>query len=772
MPEARAGVLFVDAGEALLPAREALGRRGIESGAIEYVSGSAPPPAGPAPVVAVIGPGVANPAAAARALCSVHPGLHVVFAAEPSRQAALRRTLLYSAPANTPWTLVAPAAQEVAQAVLESLDAARRNIQVRTTLDRVNLRLRTPSLPDARDYRRLLVSDQYLASVLRHVQDAIISLDLGGNILSWNDGATRLFSRGPREVTGKRLEAIAAWSGDLRELLLAAVRTGFVRSELRVEIGGRMVLVDATFSAIQEHPAEVMAVAVILRDITEQKRTEAELAANEARFRAMADNIPQLAWMTDATGAITWYNSRWFEYTGTTLEEMRGWQWQRVHHPDHVERVTEKFRTHIEAQAPWEDTFPLRSRNGDYRWFLSRAFPIRNSAGDVTHWFGTNTDITDEREAQQALREADQRKNDFIGVLSHELRNPLSPIRSSIYLLERLGHDEEAARKARAVISRQVEHLTRLVDDLLDITRIARGKIELVKARADLAAIVRATIEDYRPVVESAGLRLASSLPGKPVYGEVDAARIGQVLGNLLQNAVKFTPAGGDIDVSMALEQGSVRIAVRDSGMGIEPPLLQALFEPFVQGERSLARSQGGLGLGLALARGIVEMHGGHLDAASEGADRGATFTVWLASSDDPGEAAPAPPEGAVAASPVCRVLVVDDNRDAADSLVQLVRLFGHQADVAYDGPSALVNARASRPDLVLCDIGLPGMDGYEVARRLRSEMGVRMVAISGYARAADLQQSAQAGFEEHLAKPPRPEEILRVLRSSPSTCS
>jgi PAS domain S-box-containing protein len=767
-----ARVLLLDAGDALARLRAALEREGIAVESIAWEAGElAAQGDRPAPAIAVLGPGVPNAPAVARRLAAGRSLLHVVFVAEEAQREELRRVLLFSPPANTSWKLVASDVGEVREAVVSALESARRSQQVRTTLDRVNLRLAAPAPPDAQDYRRLVVSDHYLASVLKHVQDAIVSLDLQGTVLSWNAGATRLFGLGAAEAVGKPLPALTDWSGDLRELLSAAVAEGWVRSDLRFRQGGREVLVDATFSAIEEHRSQVIAVAAILRDVTERKRTEEALAANEARFRALADNIPQLAWMTDEKGEIFWYNRRWYDYTGTTLETMRGWGWQKVHHPEHVERVVEKFRAHIAAGVEWEDTFPLRSRFGEFRWFLSRAFPIRDASGRVTNWFGTNTDITAERQAQEALREADRRKNEFISVLSHELRNPLSPIRSSVYLLEHAKGDEEIAARARAVIARQTDHLTRLVDDLLDVTRITQGKVELRRERTDLAEVLRATAEDYAGVVESAGLALAVSGTGEPVYAHADADRIRQVVGNLLQNAIKATPSGGRLEVALACEARLVRIDVRDTGVGIEAALLESLFQPFVQGPRTIDRAQGGLGLGLALARGIVELHGGRLEGHSDGPGHGATFTMWLPALDAKAAEAFGPRPHAGGETVIRKVLIVDDNRDAADSLAQLVRLFGHLPDVAYDAPAALALARDRRHDVVLCDLGLPGMNGYELARRLRAEFAkMRLVAVSGYAQEEDRRQSAEAGFEGHLAKPPRPDDIRRVLERCDAT--
>ena len=761
-------VLLADADPAALsPVVEGLRARGFRADFVPWSEApSAPAPASGDAAVIVVGAGVPNAAGAARRLARAHPGARLIVLARREHLEAARRSLLYSALENSAWALRAEDEPLLLEAVAQSVEASVRRSQFRSTLDRMNVRLASPAEVDPKQYRRLVVSDQYLASVLRHAPDAIISLDLEGRVLSWNAGAARLFQVAPAAASGQPLERLARWPAPIAPLIAAAVDEGFVRREIDVELAGGAVALDATFSAIRDSAASATAVAAILRDVTERRRIEAALAENEARFRMLANNIPQLAWMTDRAGAVIWVNQRWLDYTGKTVEHLRAEGWSALHHPDSEEEVVRKFRAHIEEGVAWEDTFRMRSRSGEYRWFLSRAFPIRDAAGGIATWFGTNTDIQSEREAQEALREADRRKDEFIGLLSHELRNPLAPIRNSLFLLERARGDEKVARRAMEVIRRQTGHLNRLVDDLLDVTRIARGKIELRRERADLAAIVRGTAEDYQPLLESRGVALAIDVPRKPVHAHLDGARVAQVLGNLLQNAAKFTGAGGEVEVRMDLDGETASVKVTDTGIGIEPELLARLFEPFVQGSRSMGSDQGGLGLGLALARGIAQLHGGTLVAQSAGRDQGSTFTLCLPLAS-PGADAPA--GGAAAASRRSRkrrkVLIVDDNRDAAESMAQLVNLFGHEADVAFDGPSALRHARARAPDVVLCDIGLPGMDGYELGRRLRAQhRGVRLVAVSGYAQAADVERARGAGFDGHIAKPPQPEVIRQLL--------
>jgi signal transduction histidine kinase len=416
------------------------------------------------------------------------------------------------------------------------------------------------------------------------------------------------------------------------------------------------------------------------------------------------------------------------------------------------------------------ESLALRFENRDLIAFLS---------GSRKHLVAVNADLlaaqeklTKANEALEsrvadrtaALQAADRRKDEFLAVLSHELRNPLAPIRNSIYILNHFDAGSDQARHAREIIERQTQHIARLVDDLLDVTRIARGKIELRRSRVDLTELVQRTVQDYTPVFEQFGIVLSTHLLERPVWANVDSTRVAQLVGNLLQNAAKFTPAAGKVDLSLRAVDGWAEIRVSDTGAGIPPELLPSLFEPFMQGKQSLARTEGGLGLGLALVKGIVELHQGSVWAESEGLGKGSVFVVRLALLDfDDVPAAPSP-VGHHAAQ-ARRALVVDDNKDAADTLAQLVSMFGHSAEVAYDGATALAKARADPPDIVLCDLGLPGITGYDVARALRAERsGIRLVAISGYAQPEDIANAKEAGFEQHIAKPIDPNKLEALL--------
>jgi signal transduction histidine kinase/CheY-like chemotaxis protein len=369
------------------------------------------------------------------------------------------------------------------------------------------------------------------------------------------------------------------------------------------------------------------------------------------------------------------------------------------------------------------------------------------------------------RESERSLREADRRKDEFLGILSHELRNPLAPIRNSVHILERADPTSEQAARARAVVRRQSEHLNRLVDDLLDVTRISRGKVELERSRFDLREIVGRACDDQRTLFEGRGIELRVEMSARPVWIEADETRIVQVVGNLLQNAFKFSSEGGLVTASV-FTGGQAGIRVQDGGEGISPDFLPHVFEPFVQADGGLARTKGGLGLGLALVKGLVELHGGTVSARSAGPGRGSEFMVTLPMAPA-GAPSPAAAPSVSAAAQGHEILVIEDNLDAAQSIAEVLELEGHHVHVATDGLSGIAKARELRPEVILCDIGLPDVDGYEVARRLRADEGlrsIRLIALSGYAQAEDRRRAKASGFDAHIAKPPSLDALLAAV--------
>jgi len=369
-------------------------------------------------------------------------------------------------------------------------------------------------------------------------------------------------------------------------------------------------------------------------------------------------------------------------------------------------------------------------------------------------------DITERKRAEQALQDADRNKSQFIAVLSHELRNPLGPIRNSLYILDHVAPDGGQAAHARAVIQRQVDHMARLVDDLLDMTRVSRGKVHLEAEDLELCDVIRRTIEDFRPGLETAEVQLEVSLCAEPLPVHGDRTRLAQIVGNLLHNAGKFTHRGGQVVISVEPDRAQAQatqavIRVQDDGVGISAELLPRLFGPFAQADGTLDRSRGGLGLGLALVKGLVELHGGTVSARSDGPDRGAEFTVQIPLRER--ATSPSASSGRLAARRPKRVLVVEDNPDGAESLREVLELSAHQVEVAFNGPDGLERARTFHPEVVICDLGLPGMDGYEVARALRADAslaGAILIALSGYGMPEDVERALQAGFQHHLAKP------------------
>ena len=380
------------------------------------------------------------------------------------------------------------------------------------------------------------------------------------------------------------------------------------------------------------------------------------------------------------------------------------------------------------------------------------------------------------QEQAQELVETDRRKDEFLAMLSHELRNPPAPI---LHAVELLGHDDpRLVSKAREIIGRQSEHLTRLVDDLLDVSRITSGKVRLERRPVALKGVVDTAVDTWRHVIAQRRQELSVEVPEEPLFVEADPTRLAQVISNLLHNAVKFTPEGGRIAISAAREDGRIALRIRDDGPGIASDDLERIFDLFVQGPPSLDRPQGGLGLGLTLARRLAELHGGTVFAASGGAGQGSEFVVNLPSSGppEPGAAPKALEEEAAGATRRHgaargrRVLVVDDNADARDAMKFLLEEEGHEVRTAGDGPAALEEARIRPPEVVLLDIGLPGMDGYEVARALRALPGCELasiVAVSGYGQAEDRAQSRAAGFDEHFVKPVAPDRLLEIVRRS-----
>jgi len=466
------------------------------------------------------------------------------------------------------------------------------------------------------------------------------------------------------------------------------------------------------------------------------RQSQALLAESEEKFRTIAHAAPAIVWVTGAHG-IVFINERWHELTGQTTAQALGQGWSARVHPEDEARLRPLRERSRRTGEPYEGEIRYRARDGQYRWHVFRALPGHGAGGE--QWFGVAVDVHDARLAQEALKDADRRKDEFLATLAHELRNPLAPIRNALRLLRGRPGDPEVGRAAHELMDRQVGHMVRLIDDLLDVSRITRGRLELRREPVELAQVVEQALETSRPHVTQ---QLTVSLPSEPVHLDADPVRLAQVFANLLNNAAKYTARTGRIALTARLEGAQVAVCVKDDGIGIPPEHLPRLFRMFSQASSALERSQGGLGIGLALARSLVELHGGTIEARSDGPGKGSEFIVRLPVivAPDPAALPPAQPAPAYRGA-VRRVLVVDDVEDSRSSMATLLRLDGHEVDAAADGLQAVEKAEAFKPDLILLDLGLPNLDGIEACRLIRRKpwgRGVVIVALTGWGQDED----------------------------------
>jgi PAS domain S-box-containing protein len=526
--------------------------------------------------------------------------------------------------------------------------------------------------------------------------------------------------------------------------------------------------VEATARPITSPDGRVVEVMLIHEDVTERLLADRQLRASEAQFRTIADAMPQMVWSTLPDGYHDYYNRQWYEFTGMPPGSTDGDAWNGMFHPEDGPRAWEVWRRCLETGDRYEIEYRLRHRSGEYRWVLGRALPVRNDEGGIVRWMGTCTDIHEQKQARDEVLATSRRKDDFLAMLAHELRNPLAPISTAAQLLKTAPADAAKVGRSADIIARQVRHMTELVDDLLDVSRVTRGLVELEHSPVEIKAVLGHAIEQVRPLIDARGHQLTTRMVSGDVYVLGDRTRLVQVMSNLLNNAAKYTPPNGSLALSMAVGE-QVELRVADTGMGIEPELLPQVFDLFTQGERTPDRAQGGLGLGLALVKSLVELHGGQVKAESEGRGLGTTFTVLLPLLKlAPTGAAPEqkPVDITRPARPL-RILVVDDNQDAAETLDMLLGALGHEVRVLHEPSQALEAARTAAFDVFILDIGLPGMTGHELARLLRAQAGGRaatFIALTGYGSSDDRQRGQEAGFDHYMVKPADLGALVQLL--------
>ena len=508
----------------------------------------------------------------------------------------------------------------------------------------------------------------------------------------------------------------------------------------------------------------------LLIDITAQKQAEKALRASEKLYRAIGESINFGVWVCDREGRNVYTSESYLRLVGMTQAQVSSLGWSAALDPADAPGVLDAWNACVGSGNAWYRELRVRGIDDRYHWVLSQGMPIRGEDGLISGWAGISLDIARLKLTEEALREADRRKDEFLATMAHELRNPLAPIRHATKVLESAVGDEDQHQWARDVIARQVRRMALLLDDLLDVSRITQGRLELKIAAVTLGSLIDAAVETARPLIDSKQHLLTLELPARPVTLKVDGLRISQSLANLLTNSAKYTDNGGQITLSVTVLADHIRFSVKDTGIGIDIDTLPDIFEMFSQAKPALNRSEGGLGIGLALVKGLVGLHQGTVEARSEGLGQGSEFIILLPASlivsgttgDPSGEAVAAQNEFQH------RILVADDNRDAADSLAMLLEIQGHRVSVAYTGTEALRVAAQTLPHAAILDIGMPDMNGYEVARQIRAQpwgCTVYTIALTGWGQKEDKARALAAGFDQHLTKPVDPDELTALLQ-------
>jgi PAS domain S-box-containing protein len=498
----------------------------------------------------------------------------------------------------------------------------------------------------------------------------------------------------------------------------------------------------------------------IIFDVTDRKRAEEALRREQELLETVFDRIPVMLTLYEPNAKVVRVNPAFEQALGWSTIDAAGVSLMEECYPDpaYRERVAEFMQS---GRKGWMD---IRMRTRDGRNLETSWANVRLSDGRLV---GIGIEITDRKQYEQSLKDADRRKDEFLATLAHELRNPLAPLRNGLQVMKMAAGEPGAVEQARAMMERQLAQMVRLIDDLLDVSRITRGKLELRRDRVDLADVVRSAVETARPLVEASGHRLSVSLLREPVWLEADPTRLAQVFANLLTNAAKYTEPGGQIWLSARQKGDRVSVAVKDTGIGIAPEHLPRLFAMFSQVAPALERSQGGLGIGLSLVKGLVEMHGGTVEAHSGGPAQGSEFVVHLPLADGTVARGADSADGKQAMARPRRILVADDNWDTAESLALMLRLAGHEVHAVHDGEEAVEAAGWFRPELALLDIGMPKLNGYEAARRIREQIHGRdvvLVAVTGWGQEVHRRRSQEAWFDGHLVKPVEPTALERLL--------
>jgi PAS domain S-box-containing protein len=583
------------------------------------------------------------------------------------------------------------------------------------------------------------------------------------------------FRCAPEEVVGKTIDEVLGaetmkFAGDYIDRALRGEEVHF-EPEVQYPAGPRWV--DAHYVPDFDAAGQVAGFCVLVLDVTQRKLAEDAVRQSEGRLWAILDHLSVGVGLIDGEGRLILGNSTMRGYIPERIpsrDPARIHRWRIDGDSVPPERWAAERALRGETIRPGLE-FSYRGDDGREVWLLTSAVPFRAADGEVTGAIVVLQDITAHKEANRALQAADRRKDEFLATLAHELRNPLAAIRNAAAILTAMGSSDPDTRWVPEVIDRQLEQMSRLLEDLLDVSRIAHDKLALRRQRVELSAVLHNAIETCGPHLDAGKHALAVALPAGSIFLHADPVRLEQIFSNLISNAAKYTPAGGHIRVTAGRQGNEVTVSVKDDGVGISPEMLPRLFEIFAQDERALELSQGGLGVGLSLVRGLLGLHGGRVEAKSEGIGQGSEFTVHLPL------IAESPPEtlslragdGGTGESAKRRVLIADDARDSADSLAVILAMKGHEAHTAYDGEEAMEAAARLRPQVIILDIRMPKRNGFEACRWIREQpwgRAVTLIALSGWGTEEDRRRTEEAGFDHHLVKPVAPEVLFALVAS------
>ena len=628
--------------------------------------------------------------------------------------------------------------------------------------------------------KALAESEAWLLTTLSSIGDAVIATDDVGLVRFMNPIAEALTGWPRDEAAGRTIQEVLDIINEqtrrpaehpVARVIREGIIVGLANHTILISRGGAETPIEDSAAPIKDPSGKLAGVVMVFRDVSEDRASRQLVLESEERYRTLVEVSPQTVWAGRADGSMTYFNRWWFDYTGLTMEQSEGKGWTRAISPDHRQRLLDVWLKAAAAGESYEIEIPFRrASDGTYRWHLARGMPVTDEGGRVVKWMGVAFDIDDRRAADEARRaaqeeavQANRAKDQFLAVLSHELRTPLNPILLAVTSM--LGHPSppEDLRPMLEMIRNNVELQARLIDDLLDVMRIVRGKMPLHWEVADCHRLIDQAVQICRSEVLGKRLRLDVELAADLRHVNADAARLQQLFWNLIKNAVKFTPEGGTIAIRTRAEVGAANrivIEVSDTGIGIEADVLPKIFEPFQQGESSITRKFGGLGLGLAICLGIVEAHGGTLSAESRGKGTGSTFRVALEALSDPASEAVGEPDRDATSVPSplpssLSILAVDDEPTTLKLLARLLRGLGHEVKTAGTIALALETVEGGNFDLIISDIGLPDGTGLELVRRIIEMRGpVPAIALTGYGMEEDIRRSRDAGFSAHLTKP------------------